>query len=162
VPGNYVVRLTVGGKTYMQPLRVKMDPRVKTPATAIAQTHTMAVALYDAIARDSVFLAEAQLLREKVRGSALEAKLNGIAGAGAGGGRRGGGGGRGAAAPSGPTLASMSGELLSLMNLLEDADVEPTTQALAAVRTAQKDFASLETRWKAFVTEAKAAGFALP
>ncbi len=36
-----------------QPLTIKMDPRVKTPAAALAQTHAMAVRLFDAIARDS-------------------------------------------------------------------------------------------------------------
>jgi hypothetical protein len=29
LPGNYTVRLTVGGKSYTQPLVVKMDPRVR-------------------------------------------------------------------------------------------------------------------------------------
>ena len=29
LPGNYTVRLTVGGKVYSQPLVVKMDPRAK-------------------------------------------------------------------------------------------------------------------------------------
>ena len=31
-PGTYTVRLTVNGKTYSQPIAVKQDPRVKTPA----------------------------------------------------------------------------------------------------------------------------------
>jgi len=30
VPGNYTVKLTVDGKSYSQPLVVKMDPRIKT------------------------------------------------------------------------------------------------------------------------------------
>jgi hypothetical protein len=32
VPGTYTVRLTVDGRTLSQPLRLKMDPRVKTSA----------------------------------------------------------------------------------------------------------------------------------
>jgi len=31
VPGTYTVRLTVDGRTFTQPLVLKMDPRVKTP-----------------------------------------------------------------------------------------------------------------------------------
>ncbi len=31
VPGNYVARLTVEGKSYTAPIEVKLDPRVKTP-----------------------------------------------------------------------------------------------------------------------------------
>src|SRR5260370_17591015 len=30
VPGNYTAKLTVDGKSYSQPLVVKMDPRIKT------------------------------------------------------------------------------------------------------------------------------------
>jgi hypothetical protein len=29
LPGMYTVKLTVGGKSYTQPLRIRMDPRVK-------------------------------------------------------------------------------------------------------------------------------------
>jgi photosystem II stability/assembly factor-like uncharacterized protein len=31
LPGTYTVKLTVGGKSYTQPLTVRMDPRIKTP-----------------------------------------------------------------------------------------------------------------------------------
>ena len=37
VPGNYEVRLTVDGKTYTQPLTVKMDPRVNVTQAALEQ-----------------------------------------------------------------------------------------------------------------------------
>ncbi len=37
VPGQYEVRLAVGGKTYTQPLTVVMDPRVTVTATALRQ-----------------------------------------------------------------------------------------------------------------------------
>ena len=37
VPGTYEVRLTVDGKTYKQPLAVKMDPRVKISQAALQQ-----------------------------------------------------------------------------------------------------------------------------
>jgi len=30
MPGKYIVKLTVDGKTYEQPLTVRMDPRIKT------------------------------------------------------------------------------------------------------------------------------------
>jgi hypothetical protein len=160
VPGTYVVRLTAGGKSYSQPLRIKMDPRVKTPAAAIARVHTLAVALFDAIGRDSAITSQALRLRTALAAardrtpsladaiSAFDAKVVALAGAGGGGGRRGGGGGRAGGASSGPTFTSINGELLAMLNLIEDADVEPTTQALAAVHAVQKDFDSLLARWK--------------
>ncbi|HET7101707.1 MAG TPA: hypothetical protein VFJ52_11195, partial [Terriglobia bacterium] len=36
VPGNYVVKLTVAGEIYTQPLTVRRDPRVTAPASAFA------------------------------------------------------------------------------------------------------------------------------
>src|SRR5437879_12753871 len=35
--GAYTVKLTVDGRSYTQPLTVKMDPRVKTPPLGLAQ-----------------------------------------------------------------------------------------------------------------------------
>src|SRR5205807_5606644 len=49
MPGQYTVVLTVNGKTYSQPLTVKMDPRVKTPATALAQQFKLSQQMYKAL-----------------------------------------------------------------------------------------------------------------
>ena len=45
-PGTYTVKLTVNGKTLSQPLVVKGDPRVKTPAAAMQQIYTLSTAAY--------------------------------------------------------------------------------------------------------------------
>jgi hypothetical protein len=45
-PGTYTVKLTVNGKTYSQPIVVKQDPRVKTPALAMQQVYTLSKAAY--------------------------------------------------------------------------------------------------------------------
>lgn len=90
--------------------------------------------------------------------NAFDDKLAAVVGSSAGGGRRGGGGGgarRGA--PAGPTFTSISGELLTLMNLLEEADVEPTSAQMAAVRRTLSAFASLEARWNTLKTTELAA-----
>src|SRR5262249_62336023 len=39
--GTYTVKLTVDGKSYTQPLTVKMDPRVKTPPLGLQQQFTL-------------------------------------------------------------------------------------------------------------------------
>ena len=39
-PGAYTVRLTVDGKSYTQPLTLRLDPRVKTPAAALTTLAT--------------------------------------------------------------------------------------------------------------------------
>jgi hypothetical protein len=163
VPGQYTVRLTVGGRSYTAPLTVTMDPRIKTPAAIIAQEHSMAMSLYDDIARDSAIAGQVRVLRSRVVdargrvgdaavGAALGAyddKLSALLGQG-GGGRR--GGGRGGPAAGVPSLSSVNGELLAMMALLEQADVEPTTQAVAAVQASRRDFDALAGRWNALRT----------
>ncbi|MGH7619617.1 MAG: hypothetical protein ACREPM_20580, partial [Gemmatimonadaceae bacterium] len=161
-PGQYTVRLTVGGKSYTAPLTIKMDPRIKTTPVALAQAHGMSVRLYDDIARDSAVAEHARVARDRLRAirdlvagnasltdaiAAFDQQLVAVAGQTGGGGRRGGGGrGRGGA-PGQPSFASINGELLQLMSLIEEADAEPTTQAAAAVRRAETEFDLLTTRW---------------
>ena len=45
-PGDYNVTLTVGGKTFSQPLSVVMDPRVKTPAADLQKQFALSWKLY--------------------------------------------------------------------------------------------------------------------
>jgi photosystem II stability/assembly factor-like uncharacterized protein len=129
-PGQYVVKLTANGKTYQQPLRVKMDPRVTTPVLGLQQQFTLSKALYDDVIKSRKALEDVRAVRAQlgqVRGraqgavadaiTAFDAKAVAIEGAG-GGGRGGGGGGRGGA-PAGPlTLSNAAGNLTSLMSPL--------------------------------------------
>src|SRR5207253_10441042 len=71
-PGNYTVRLIVDGKTYTQPLTVKLDPRVKTPAAALTQLFTLTRELHD-------MAADAR--KALVEGRSLSTKLGGMSGA---------------------------------------------------------------------------------
>ena len=160
-PGEYTARLTVGGKSYSQTFTVRMDPRIKLPAAVIAQNHATSLALYDAIARDSALVDRATAVRARLRDArskvsdgsvtsaidAFEASIGAVVGQGGGGGRGGGRGGGGGGASATPTLRSITGELMTLFNFLEDADAEPTTQAAAAIRAAQREFVALESRW---------------
>jgi hypothetical protein len=169
LPGQFTVRLTAGGKTYTQPLTIKMDPRVKTPTTVLAQLHATSVRLFDAITRDSLVADRARIARAQLRDirehagahaaalqaiDAFEQQLNAVVGQSGGsrgrggGGGGGGGGGRGVGAGGGqPTFASINGELLSLLAFVEDSDAPLTTQATAAVAAAERDVATLGTRW---------------
>jgi len=158
-PGEYTARLTAGGKTYSQTFTVKMDPRIRTPLAVIASNHTISLALSDAMVRDSAIVERATEIRAKLsdaRGKvsdasvtsaidAFDASVASVVGAGGGGGR----GGRGRGGPASPqtTFRSINGELMTLFSLIEEADAEPTTQAMTAIRAVQKDFASLESRW---------------
>ena len=157
MPGSYTAKLTMNGKSYTEPLAVKMDPRVRTTQGDLLQQYTLSKQLYDDMAAASKALEQMRALREKVRQlhdragqggtadaiTAFDQKLAALAGAG-GGGR--GGGGRGAA--TGPdTISSVNGSLGVLMRLIQQADVAPTTQAVAASADRRKAMASLLQRW---------------
>jgi hypothetical protein len=159
MPGRYTVKLTAGGKSYTEPLTVKMDPRVRTPLPGLQQQFTLSKELYDDIVKTSKALEQirtmrAQLgpLREKAGPGAtadaiavLDQKVVALGGA-AGGGR---GGGRGAVAAGPDTLSSVTGSLTQLMRLLESADVAPATQAVAAAADRRAALAKLIERWNA-------------
>jgi photosystem II stability/assembly factor-like uncharacterized protein len=50
-PGGYTVRLTAGGQTLTAPLRLRMDPRVKTPPSQLDQQFTLSMRLVPVINR---------------------------------------------------------------------------------------------------------------
>jgi photosystem II stability/assembly factor-like uncharacterized protein len=150
-PGQYTVRLTVGGKSYTQPLTLKMDPRVKTPPLGLSQQFTLSKQLYDGILDVQKALEEIRTVRNKASGTPLDEQLAALAGQGGGGF----GGGRGGA-PAGPeTLNSISGGLNQLMGLLQGADVAPTTQLTAAVSERRAALAKLMARWNALRAESQ-------
>ena len=151
-PGTYRVRLTVDGKTYTQPLTVKMDPRVKTPPAAIEQQFTLSKALYDDVIAAQTALAHIRGIRAQSAAADYTEKLTALEGAGGFGGR----GGRGAA-PAGPdTLNSVSASLDSLMQILQGSDTAPTTQLVTAVADRRAAMAKLMQRWTALRSEIKA------
>ena len=80
LPGTYQVRLTADGKTLTQPLKVAMDPRVKTPAADLAAQHEMYVAVSEALAR--VTDAQEQVEEVANRLKTLDGELAGRADAG--------------------------------------------------------------------------------
>jgi photosystem II stability/assembly factor-like uncharacterized protein len=47
LPGQFTVVLTTGGHSYTQPLTVRMDPRVKTPAAALAEQFNASRQIYE-------------------------------------------------------------------------------------------------------------------
>jgi photosystem II stability/assembly factor-like uncharacterized protein len=104
MPGDYTVQLTVDGRVYTQPLTVRMDPRVRTPVTDLAVQFEQSMNVYEALQRNRTAL-------DSVRaqgGDRARTELEG-------------------------SLTRLNGELTTLLNLLQGADVAPTTQAQRAV-----------------------------
>ena len=155
MPGKYTVVLTVGGESYRQPLTLLMDPRVKTSDADLAQQFKLSKQLYDEwlalnSISESVRIIRGQIaeLRPRVAAGdlkshldALAEKLQTLAGTG------GGGPGSGAAAAR-ATVATTTGRLRTLFNLLENVDLAPTPQAAAAVPDIVRDSHSLQEVWR--------------
>ena len=60
------MKLTVDGKSYTQPLTLKMDPRVKTPPLGLAQQFTLSKQLYDGIIEAQKSLEELRALKGRL------------------------------------------------------------------------------------------------
>ena len=155
-PGQYTVKLTVDGKSFTQPLTLKMDPRVKTPPLGLTQQFALSKLLYDDLLNVQKTLTDVRALRGKTTGTPLDQKLAALEGGGGGGGRGGGGGGGRGGAPEGAdTLGNVSGGLNQLMGLLQGADVTPTTQLVAAVGARHAAVMKLMAQWTALKAEAR-------
>ncbi|MEO7359163.1 MAG: glycoside hydrolase, partial [Gemmatimonadaceae bacterium] len=167
-PGNYTVRLTVNGEKFTQPMTVRMDPRVKTPAADLARLNTLSKALYDEAVTAHAAFTEARVLSGKLatqsgpEAAALRASIDSIAPAatnagtgGRGGGGRGGAG--GGAAPT-PTLDRASAALLAAAMAMQSADMAPTARDVAAATAARAQATSALTRWTRSKTKAQSIG----
>ncbi|MEO6778223.1 MAG: glycoside hydrolase, partial [Gemmatimonadaceae bacterium] len=149
-PGQYTVRLTAGGRSYTQPLTLRLDPRVTTPPAALAQLATLSREMYDgALVSHSAYgqarALMAQLDRMSVAGTdAFRAQVESLAPAPVTGRR--GFFGRGAAAAT-PTLSGVSSALMSAAMSMQGADVAPTASEIAACEHARAQLAAVMSRW---------------
>jgi hypothetical protein len=123
LPGSYTVRLTVSGQAYTQPLTVRMDPRVRTPAAGLALQLSEAQRVVVALRQDSVALGEVR--QRKAGPSAPSAALDSLDAA----------------------LARLNGQLARAYGVIEGSDGTPTTQAVAAVGRLERELADLLARW---------------
>ena len=175
-PGLYTVKLTVDGRTLKQPLTLRMDPRVKTPTAGMAQQFEMSRAMYDGILDAQAALQEMRALRGRIKkaqeaaaqaqspaevaevlgafdkkAASIEGGAGGSGGAGGGMGGQMGPGGQGAAGAQ-DTLTGIGSSLNSLMNMLQAADVAPTSQLVAAVSQRRQALRALLDKWESLKT----------
>ncbi len=153
-PGDYTVKLTVDGKSISQPLTLRLDPRVTTPPAGMAKMFEIAMRCYEGGGKVRAAQAEVRTLREQLNAlttragsnaitktiedldkkvAALEGRTAGLDFFGV--------------SNREPGLAGMSNGFLSLMNLVEGADVMPTPQAIAAADELQRSLNEVLARW---------------
>jgi photosystem II stability/assembly factor-like uncharacterized protein len=157
LPGQYTVVLTANGKSYSQPLTIKMDPRVKTSLAGLQQQFKLSHDLYTQLLTLSPAAEQASALRKQLKDlqpkatgeslaaiKALDQKLQALAGGAT---RRPGAG------TEPPTLGGLKTKFLTLFGVFQEADVVPSTQAAAAVADLQKQLPPLMDRWNALKSQ---------
>ena len=157
MPGEYSVKFTVGGKTYVQPLKVRMDPRIKTPLKALKQQYDLSMQCYEGAKQARQAQAEFRSIRTQIktlterlgknpianRLAELDKKITALEGPTVIRSRR-------RMAPVGagePTLGRTVSEMNSLLALLQRADMTPTIQAVTACEQTLRAFKGLMTIW---------------
>lgn len=134
LPGVYTVRLTANGKTWTQPLTVRMDPRVKTPPAGLQQQFILAMQAYEGRKRAMESYGQVQQLRAAIAAllpnaggaladslRSLDSRAAALAGVPARG-RRGGQALTGAHKP----FSQLQGDFTGIFSILEGADMTPT------------------------------------
>jgi hypothetical protein len=114
VPGTYQVKLLAGGRTYTQPLTVKMDPRVTTGAADLTKLFTLERQIAAAIDESARAIAATGR-----NGSDAEMQQKRTA------------------------LVKLNDALSDLLNAVDTADVAPTEQATAAFVVFRKQLDAL-------------------
>jgi hypothetical protein len=158
-PGEYTVKLTVNGKSYSQPLTLKMDPRVVLSSEGIARVFEVTHKSYLAVMESRTALAaignvrrQLQAIRQRAGAGeindlivALDQQLVGLAGSGEGRGR----GRRGASQPSAEaTFSAVATSLSSVMAEADGADAIPTEALSKQFEAASRSFTDLSAKWE--------------
>ncbi len=162
LPGDYSVVLTVGGKSFTQPLALKMDPRVKVPSADLAKQFDLSKALYEARAllRPAAksyesLVAEVTKAKEKAADKpvkaqveALETKLQQFADP--------------TRVRTGqPLELDVLGKVERLFGDLQHVDATPTPTVEAAAVAIQQDAKSVLERWRGIPQEVSTLNAAL-
>jgi photosystem II stability/assembly factor-like uncharacterized protein len=139
LPGNYQVRLTVAGKSYTQPFRLAMDPRVQASSADLEKQFALEMKLATALQRADHALTEIQQIYQTSNGAAD--KLNQLAEIEPSG--------NGRSPSTKPSLSSAAGNAAQLMVALESADAAPTTTQSTAAEQVLTQLNQLIGRWEA-------------
>jgi hypothetical protein len=74
LPGSYTVKLTVDGKTYTQPLTLKMDPRIQTPPEGLQKQYDMETGSVEGMNESYESLEQVKSVRQQIE--ELSKKVN--------------------------------------------------------------------------------------
>jgi photosystem II stability/assembly factor-like uncharacterized protein len=156
LPGKYTVKLTVGGKSYAQPLVVKMDPRITTSLADLQKQFEMQSGSVEGMNKSFEALAQVRSVGAQLKECAAKAGKGTLADAIAALDRQ-------AVELEGATLSNFFGlppsgkqpENFSALNqhfggilaVADSADAAPTTQATAVYKELKDALEKLSLRW---------------
>jgi hypothetical protein len=147
LPDSYTVKLTVNGKTYTQPLTVRLDPRVKTNAPDLTKQHDLSIQCYEGRQQAMSVSEEIITVKKQIKDALVNAKTpvsdklktlettvlaleN---------------------APQGstePSFSRLESAFSSLFNILHDTDMPPTSQTISAVSENVFKMKTLMAQWQ--------------
>ena len=127
-PGRYRVRLTVDGEVTEKPLVLRMDPRVSISAAALQSQHDLSMACYQAyhelqqMAENIVTQKKPSLTTLALLGTGSPRDQDVLYGS------------IRAVSPEKETIIGLQNKLIYMMNVLQSADINPTSQAQNGVK----------------------------
>ncbi|HTD52403.1 MAG TPA: glycoside hydrolase, partial [Thermoanaerobaculia bacterium] len=156
LPGDYTVRLTAGGKTQTQPLKIEMDPRVTASPDDLRSQFELSTRItaamhpgFEALQQVKALRKDLAAVRERAAQSpaadavaALEKKAAALEETSP---RFGAGGPDEVAAPS---FTRLNRSLATLLEIVDGADAKPTSRAAADVAETEKALAAQLAAWK--------------
>ncbi len=156
LPGNYTVRLTVDGKSYSEPLVVKMDPRIKTSLADFRKQFEMQSGSANGMNKSFDALGQVKSVRAQLKERAAKAGKGALADAIAALDKQGAelegaaqssffGLPPGAKQPE--NFSSLNQHFAGILAVADSADSAPTTQATAVYQELEEALEKLLTRW---------------
>ncbi len=160
VPGEYTVRLTVGGQSFTRPLAVKMDPRVTATPAELARQFELETRVIRGMSQSYAALSEAKSLRKQLQSARDRAGAAAIAAALAEFDRR--------VAPFeegseearsrrrrswGDSFARLNIQLATILSSVDSADAAPTLAQSASLEEVQKLLEARLQQWKSLTGE---------
>src|SRR5262249_4983561 len=157
LPGRYTVKLTVDGRSYTQPLILKMDPRIKTSEEDLRKQFAMQTGSVQGMNESFKSLEQVQSLRAQLKDRASKAGTGSLAdsiaaldkqAAGLEGAAQSAFFGLPSSGKQPETFSTLNQHFATLLAIADSADVAPTRQATTVYQELRDALADVSTRWK--------------
>ena len=159
LPGSYTVKLTVDGKSYTQPLTLKMDPRIRTSLDDLRKQHEMEMAAVEGMDESYESLGQVKSVRDQIKAlsrkvadkdklakelegldsqcaeleGAKQHSFYGVPGSG----------------KQPENLSTLNQHFAAILAIADSADAAPTTQAAAAYKDLEDSDTAVRRHWSA-------------